>query len=405
MTILTGQKKEPRPAGDDGRWISAARGVAEELAVDALERDRANEPPFREVGTLREAGLLRLLIPPDRGGHGAGWRTAYAVTREVARGDGSIGQLIGYHYLLSYNPRFFGGPEIVARLDREAAAGDWFWGGAFNPRDPDLTLRREAGGFRLDGRKSFCTGARVADRLFVGAARSDTGEPLVLFVDPRADGVSRNDDWDNLGQRLSASGSVDFGDVFVPDSDVVGSVGTEDEPLSPFGTMVTPAIQLVFVHFYLGIAEGALAKARDYTRGVSRPWILSGADSAARDPYTVFTYGELSTQLLAAGALADQAVDALEEALARGQDLTGRERGEAATLIAAAKVASTQAAMEVTSRIFELTGARSTASKVGLDLYWRNARTHTLHDPVAYKLREVGDFYLNDEIPPFTLYT
>lgn len=405
MTTLTDRESEPRPTGDHERWVAAARGVAEELSVDALERDRANESPFHEVGMLREAGLLGLLIPPRRGGHGASWRTAYAVTREIARGDGSIGQLVGYHYLLSWNPRFFGGPGIVERLDREAAAGGWFWGGAFNPRDPDLTLRPEAGGFRLHGRKSFCTGARVADRLFVGAARSDTGEPLVLFVDPRQDGVRPNDDWDNLGQRLSASGSVDFEDVFVPESDVVGSVGTEDEPLSPFGTMVTPAIQLVFVHFYLGIAAGALAKARDYTRGVSRPWILSAADSAAHDPYTISTYGELSTRLLAAGALADQAVDALEEALARGQDLTAGERGEAAVLIAAAKVASTQAAMEVTNRIFEVTGARSTASRVGLDLYWRNARTHTLHDPVAYKLREVGDFYLNDEIPPFTLYT
>ncbi len=57
----------------------------------------------------------------------------------------------------------------------------------------------------------------------------------------------------------------------------------------------------------------------------------------------------------------------------------------------------------VTGRGFGQHGANSNA--VGLDRFWRNVRTHTLHDPVAYKRREVGEHFLNGTHPPFTLYT
>ncbi|MDX3232718.1 acyl-CoA dehydrogenase family protein [Streptomyces sp. ME19-01-6] len=386
-------------------WVATARAVAAGLAEDAVARDRANRPPFDEADRLREAGLLTLLIPAELGGGGADWRTAYAVIREIAAGDGSIGQLIGYHYLLSWNVRFFGGAAHTERVERAAAEGRWLWGGVFNPRDPEVQLTPDGGGFRLDGRKSFATGARVADRLVVGATREDTGEPLVVLVDPAHPGVVRNDDWDNFGQRLSASGSVEFRAVPVAADDILGSLSQDDGVLSPFATLVTPAIQLVFVHFYLGIAEGALAAAAEYTRTTTRPWLLSGVESATQDPYVLATYGELTVAARAARALADQAVEAVQRGFDRGHELTGHERGETAVTVAAAKVAATQAALDITSRVLEVTGARSTASAHGFDRFWRNARTHTLHDPVAYKLREVGDHFLNGAHPPFTLYT
>ncbi|MFB7933821.1 acyl-CoA dehydrogenase family protein [Streptomyces sp. NPDC056039] len=386
-------------------WIATARAVAADLAQDAAQRDKANKPPFEEVERLRAAGLLTLLVPTEYGGGGADWRTAYAVIREIAAGDGSIGQLLGYHYLLSWNPRFFGEPAIVERLERAAAEGQWLWGGAFNPRDPDVTLTPEGDGFRLDGRKSFATGARVADRLVAGATRTDTGEPVVVFLDPAHPGVVRHDDWDNFGQRLSASGSVEFHAVPVAADDIIGSLSEEAGTLTPFATLVTPAIQLVFVHFYLGIAEGALAEAAEYTRDTTRPWLLSGVDSATQDPYTLATYGELAVSARSVRLLADHAAEAVQRGIDRGRDLTAEERGEIAVTVAAAKVASTKAALDITARILEVTGARATASAHGFDRFWRNVRTHTLHDPVAYKLREVGDHFLNGTHAPFTLYT
>ncbi|SEG54445.1 Acyl-CoA dehydrogenase [Thermomonospora echinospora] len=399
----TAPEAKAQPRDHDG-WLVLAREVAAELAEDAAERDRAGRPPFEEIEYLRTAGLLTLLIPAERGGGGATWRTAYQVTREIAAADGGIGQLLGYHYLLSWNLHFFGSPQLQERVERQAAAARWLWGGAFNPRDPDLTLTpRPTGGFELNGTKTFATGARVGDRLAVGATRADTGEPLVVIANPLHPGVTRPDDWDNIGQRLSASGSVSFAAVPVAAEDVIGSL----ENPSPWVTLVTPAIQLVFVQFYLGIAEGALASARDYTRTTTRPWLLSGVERAVDDPYVLATYGELVARLRAARALADQAIEEIEPALhgPGREDLTEERRGELAVLVATAKVAATEASLTVASRIFEVTGARSTRAALALDRFWRNARTHTLHDPVAYKQREVGAHFLTGEFPPFTLYT
>jgi len=386
------------------QWIETARAVAADLARDALERDRANALPHAEIDRLRRAGLLSLLVPAPQGGGGGDWRTAYQVIREIAVADGSIGQLIGYHYQISWNAGFFANWEMLEALNRRGAAEGWFWGGAFNPRDADLALTPDGDGYRLDGRKSFSTGARVADRIGASAVRSDTGEPVFIVLDPRQPGVTFADDWDNLGQRLTASGSVAFDGARVEPDGIVASLAPD--ALTPFGTLVTPAIQLVFIQFYLGIAEGALATAREYTRTRTRPWVVSDVERATEDPYILQTYGDLVARTRAARALADEAIDALATIIEAGPDaLDWDGRGEIAEHVAAAKVVATQVSLDVTTRIFEVTGARATANAVGLDRFWRNVRTHTLHDPVAYKQREVGDHFLNGQHPPFTLYT
>jgi alkylation response protein AidB-like acyl-CoA dehydrogenase len=152
-------------------------------------------------------------------------------------------------------------------------------------------------------------------------------------------------------------------------------------------------------------ARGALATAWEYTLGTSRPWLLSDSERAAADPYVLANYGRLVSSVRAVQVLADEVGAELARADAAGASLTWEGRGEPAELIAALKVASTDVALHVTSTIFEVTGARATSNAVGLDRFWRNVRTHTPHDPVAYKQREVGDHFLNGTHPPFTLYT
>ena len=85
--------------------------------------------------------------------------------------------------------------------------------------------------------------------------------------------------------------------------------------------------------------------------------------------------------------------------------LSARERGEAAEWVASVKVVATDTGLRVTSGIFEVTGARATSTKVGLDRFFRDIRTHSLHDPVSYKNRELGRFTLLDEVPEPTWYT
>lgn len=384
---------------------AAARSVADALTTDAVARDAAGGTPTEEAALLRRSGLLPLLVPADRGGTGAGWDTAYAVVRTVTAVDPSIGQLLGYHFLHSWRIRLNRDADAVARLDEQGAAAGWFWGGAGNPRDASLQLRPVGGGYLLDGTKHFATGAEVADRVTASGTRTDTGEKLSLVVDATADGVRHGRDWDALGQRRSASGSVTFTDVFVPGEYVLGP-NEQAVPGAPaYATLHVLAFQAMLSQLHVGIAEGALAAGAEYTRTRSRAWATSGVEEAVQDPLVRARYGELSARLQAAAALTDRACAALTEAAGRGWDLTGQERAEVAVGLAAAKVASTGAALDVASTVFELTGARATKAGTGLDRYWRDARTLTLHDPVAHKAVEVGDWLLTGTAPVPSAYS
>lgn len=172
-----------------------------------------------------------------------------------------------------------------------------------------------------------------------------------------------------------------------------------------YNTLNVPTIQLVFVSFYLGIAAGALETAATYTRTKSRPWLHGGHEHAVDEPYVIDIYGDLTAQLWAVEALAD-AVAAEGQKLHDDPDaVTEQARGEFEVRVAAVKARATEVALDITNRIFEVTGARATASAEGLDRFWRNIRTHTLHDPVAYKRREVGRHVLTGELPQPTWYS
>ena len=151
-----------RPSSSQ-EWIERARQVAAVLATDAVQRDRAGRTPHAEVQLLKDAGLVTLLGPEEHGGAGETWSTAYRVTREVARGDGSIGQLLGYHYLWAWAARLVGTPEQIEEVERLYTTGNLFFGGAVNPRDDDLVITDEGEELVFRGRKSFSTGSKVSD--------------------------------------------------------------------------------------------------------------------------------------------------------------------------------------------------------------------------------------------------
>jgi alkylation response protein AidB-like acyl-CoA dehydrogenase len=387
-------------------WRKAAERLAETLRVDAAERDRVGIEPAAEVELLRGSGLLSLLVPAERGGHGAGWLAANTVARLVSAADASIGHLLGYHYLQLWRTELFDRPDLVERLQRQTVSRNWFWAGVSNPLDAALRLEPVSGGFRVDGRKTFASGSAVADRLVVSATRTDTGEKVTFTIDARASGVEPQGDWDNIGQRLTASGGIVFDGARISDDDVLG-VQPDDETATGAVRLSLAAIgfQLMLTQVYVGIAEGALAEAAGYTRTRTRPWTQSDVDSVTADPYILAGYGELVARTRAAAALTDLAAAGLGEAFDRGPDLTAAQRGQVAVAISAAKIVATRVVTEVTSMMFEFIGARATASKYGFDRFWRNARTLTLHDPVAYKAREVGEHFLTGKPPVPTGYS
>ncbi|MDQ3404668.1 MAG: acyl-CoA dehydrogenase family protein [Actinomycetota bacterium] len=387
-------------------WLDRAREVAALFAVDAVARDRAGAAPHAEVALLKDSGLVTLLGPVEQGGGGQNWTTAYRAVREIAAGDGSLGQLLGYHYLWFWTARLIATPEQVAAVEEQATRERWFFGGAVNPRDNDLAVVDEGDELVFTGRKSFSTGSKVSDVTVLEGVLEGTDDHVFAIVPSRQDAIVFNDDWDNLGQRLTESGSVEVSGVRVPWPDALGYVDKEFRP-RVYNTLNVPLIQLVFTNFYLGIATSALTTAAAYTRSRTRPWpyAVDVKGSAVEEFHVLETYGDLQSKLWAAEALAERAAELIEAINAHPDTVTERERGEAAVVIAAAKQRAVDTGLEIGTRVFDVTGARATANTVGLDIFWRNIRTHSLHDPLAHKRAEVGRYALLDEVPEPTWYT
>ncbi|MDQ1176079.1 monooxygenase [Microbacterium sp. SORGH_AS_0421] len=406
-TDLADRWRDAPAPHDSAGWIARAREVADIFAADAVERDRANQPPFTEVALLKASGLVTLLGPRAHGGAGETWETAYKVIRAVARGDGSIGQLLGYHYLWAWAARLVATDAQIAAVEALYTSNAFLFGGAVNPRDSDLVIREDGDDLIFSGHKSFSTGGRVSDLTVLEGVLEGTDTHIFAIVPTAQEGIVFAGDWDNLGQRLTESGSVEIRDVRVPWADAAGFVDKQFQPLV-YNTLNVPAIQLVFANFYLGIAQGALETAAAYTRDRTRPWPYGGDDKqrATDEWYLLEGYGTLQSKLWADEALLDAVGAEISAVLhAPREELTEHRRGEIAVRIAAGKLRIVDDGLEVASKVYELTGARATSNAVGLDIFWRNLRTHSLHDPIAYKKREVGEYVLLYQMPVPTWYT
>lgn len=384
--------------------LATADRLAVQLRATATERDRANETPRSEVELLRESDLLQVQEPIAYGGSDLNYAEAAQIVRRIARGDTSIAHLLGYHYAQTRVARLFGTPEQADAQSRRNGERRLFWGGIQNPRGGSAITLTEAadGSFRLNGRRTFASGASLGDVLSVTA--DFDGELAFVSLPGSREGITALRDWDNIGQRLTDSGGVELHDVRVERDEILGADPIKGRTLTPYQTLVTPHWQLAFVNFYIGTAEGAIAEALEWTRANAAPWETSGVERATDDPYILETVGEITAQVRAAALLADRAGAALQGALDVGSALTEDERAEAAVAVYEAKVVTTKTALDATSRLFEIQGARATTAAYGFDRHWRNVRTHTVHDPVAYKAREVGDWALNHRAPEFSLY-
>lgn len=382
--------------------LTVAEELSRELASTAVERDRQGGTALAERNLLRASGLLALCIPSPLGGVGADWVTVQQAVRMIARADGSLGHLFGFQHLLLATVRLFGTAAQFESLARDTVEGRWFWGNALNPLDTRAVIERRGGGYVLSGEKSFCSGARDADVLVVSARDAASGRLVVAAIRADREGIVIRDDWDNMGQRQTDSGTVSFREVQVRDEEILADPG----PLgSTFATLRPLIAQVTLTNVYLGVAEGALEAGRSLARARGRAWFVSGVEQAVDDPFVLANVGELYAQVEAARQVTAAAARELDVAWAQSDSLTPEGRGSVAIAAAVAKIVTTRVSLEVTSGIFDATGARATAARFGLDRFWRNVRTHTLHDPVDYKRRDIGRWLLTGSWPTPSFYS
>lgn len=384
-----------------GSALERAHHLVDQLASSVLQRDRDAGPPATEVQALRSARLLDLTVPRAYGGQGADWPSALEIVRVLSHDSGALGQLYGNHLGLLIAPHLTGTPAQQARYYAGTAAHQWFWANAINTRDPRLHLTRTTTGARLNGVKGFGTGVAVADQCVFSAVDRQTGAP-VTFVLPRdRTGLGVLGDWDHFGQRRTDSSTVQFEDVTLHEAEMLGAADLA-RPFSTFSGVISQATK---TFIYLGIAEQALHATRAYLQRHARPWGSAGVPQASADPYVLRQYAALWSALQGSLALARQAAQTVQHAWEQADGLTAAGRGAAAVEMFAAKASATQTGLQVSTHLFEMLGPRATACEFGFDRFWRDLRTFTLHDPVDYKLREVGDFLLNGTVPTVTQYS
>ena len=383
--------------------LEIARELATEFARTAVDRDARGGTPKTERDRLRSSGLLSLSIPGQFGGLNANWSQTFEVVREFARVDSSIAHVFGFHHLMLATIRLFAKPSQWQTWFQLTASNNWFWGNTLNPLDTRTVVKGHDGWREFSGQKSFCSGANDSEMLIASAVDEAAGGKLLIAAIPSGrSGITLHNDWYNMGQRQTDSGSVTFKRVRVEETDLL----LEPGPLStPFACLRPLIAQLHFANIFLGIAEGAFEEARKYTREETRPWFRSSAEHNAQDPYVLSHYGDFWVALESTRLLVERAGSVLDAAWAKGSALTSEERSEVAIAIATAKVAASRNGLELCSKVFEVTGARATHASVALDRHWRNLRTQSLHDPLDYKLHELGDWALNHTPPIPTFYS
>jgi alkylation response protein AidB-like acyl-CoA dehydrogenase len=392
-------KPSHHPAHDP---LHVAAELAQRLVASANARDQAGGHAAQEREWIRESGLLTLSIPVAYGGQGADWPTVYQVIRILARADSALAHIFGFHHLQLAGIQLYGSAQQQRRFLTQTAEQNLFWGNALNPLDKRTIATDADYGFQLDGVKSFSSGSVGSDWLTISAWHEPSQSALIGVVPTRQHGVAVQADWDAFGQKQTDSGNVHFNQVSLPSTQVLQAPGVKPTAQASLRSQVA---QLIMANLYLGIGEGAFEAARAYIAQEARPWFASGVEKAGADPLIQHRFGQLWLKLRPAAVLADHAAQELDRLFRLGAAVTAQQRGELAVSVAEAKVLAHTAGVDVSSEIFELTGARSTSAKFGYDRFWRNVRVHTLHDPVDYKIRDLGRYALDGTLPEPTAYS
>jgi SfnB family sulfur acquisition oxidoreductase len=382
----------------DEEAIAAAHAVASALTDGAVARDRAGADaiPNDALAALDGSGLLGVTVPRAHGGAEAGMATLAEVTRVIAAVDPAIAQVPQAHYLFVDVLRVWGTDTQRERLFADVLAGARI-GNALAERGGQHAqdLKTRVAGGVLDGTKYYCTGALTARWIAVSALDADD-RLVAAFVPRDAPGVTVDSDWDVLGQRATISGTTTFAGVAVDPGLMVDYARAYEVP-----QQLGARAQLVHGAIEVGIAGGALRDARTYLREKARPSteaVRDGAAVAADDPHVLHRFGRAATRVRAAEALLADAARTLDAIGLVPADADAAARGSLA--VAAAKAFGSEVAVDVASELFQMCGTSSTASKYDLDRHWRNARTHSVHDPLDWKYHHIAAYDLADVLPP-----
>jgi len=385
-----------RRISSDAEAIEVAHELAVDFATGSAERDRERRLPIAEIDRFSQSGLWAITVPREYGGAGVANVTLAEVVAIIAAADASLGQIPQNHFYMVEALRLGGNEDQKRRYFQRVLDGDRL-GNAFTEIgtrtaiDFQTRITRDGDRLILNGQKFYSTGALFA-HLILAVANDEAGRSHIVFLERSTPGLTLIDDWSSFGQRTTGSGSTLFDRIAIDPFQVIAHQDVFDRP-TPMG----PVAQIIHAAVDVGIARGALADTIAFVRRFARPWFETDYKHGSEDPHVIHAVGDLVIKVDAANALLERAGRLTDVAAANPTEQTV---AEASIAVAEAKALSTEVSVAVSSKLFELTGSRSTLEEFGLDRHWRNARAHTLHDPVRWKYHHIGNFYLNDVKPP-----
>jgi alkylation response protein AidB-like acyl-CoA dehydrogenase len=387
-------------------WAELLAGIA----AGAKDRDLNDENPFDQVSALKRAGFGTLRLPVELGGAGYTVPQLFSAVVDVARADPIVAHIFRTHFWFT---------EERLRTPRDAVAQRWLskvtdgkiFGNAFSEKGSlavgslvfnTRLLPDPAAGFRLTGEKYYSTGTLFSDYL-TATATTDHDSVAVVIVAADRTGVRLIDDWDGFGQRRTGTGTTIFKDVAVSSEEVLSD--------SPYDADPAPTVQYASLQLYIhAVVAGILAAVVDdgvtLLRSRDRSFSHAPTEKPTDDPLLQRQLGVLaSTAYIARAAVIDAAgAIALATASDSGDGPDPELAADAQLKVAKVKVHLDDVAPEAATRLLELGSASAASRQRNLDRHWRNIRTITLHNPVAYKARVIGQNLLHGTALPANAY-
>ncbi|RON02949.1 SfnB family sulfur acquisition oxidoreductase [Pseudomonas brassicacearum] len=381
---------------NDAQALEAARELAQVARLQAARRDQQRKLPWAEIEQFTRSGLGSIAIGKAFGGPDVSFVTIAEVFAIISAADPALGQIPQNHFGILNLLQHTANERQKKQLFQSVLDG-WRIGNAGPERGTKNTLELKAritadgDGYVINGQKFYSTGALFAHWVAVKALNDD-GKQVIAFVRRGTPGLRIFDDWSGFGQRTTASGTVLLNNVRVDADLVVENWRINDSP-----NIQGAVSQLIQAAIDAGIARGAIDDAISFVRERARPWIDANVERASDDLYVIADIGKLKIELHAAEALLRKAGNVLDQVSAA--PVTAESAARASIAVAEAKVLTTEISLLASEKLFELAGSRATLAEFNLDRHWRNARVHTLHDPVRWKYHAVGTYHLNGTKP------
>ncbi|KEA03352.1 acyl-CoA dehydrogenase family protein [Rhizobium rhizogenes] len=372
--------------------------LATEIAKEAARRDLERELPFEAFRLFREAGLGTLRIPVDLGGPGGSVVDYIEMIMTIGAADSNVAHALRSHF--NFTEGLLLNPNTA--LDRtqlsRVLSGKLFGGahteqGTKRPGEVTTRLTKFGDSYRLNGRKWYATGTAFSDFAFF-SARNDDDQLVGVLLPVDRKGITILDDWDGMGQRLTASGGVLLEDVEVLPHEI-STRGLN----TLVGRHVSTLRQLHLAASMAGAVRGVLAEGMDYVRRQARSTAHSAAETANADPFVQKILGEIAAGSFAVDTLIRESARALDRTVAAFGEGDPQQLEaalvESALTTARTQVVTSQLALAAATNVFELGGGSATSRYLNLDRHWRNIRTLLNHNPLLHKARVVGDYYIN----------